>query len=242
MHPDHISDNGLNLIKSFEGLAKLGDDGKVRSYRCVAGRWTIGYGHTKGVRSGQTISQQKAEELLREDVRVFEQAVTRNVKVPLTQHQFDALVSLAFNIGESNLAGSTLVKLLNKGKYDEVPEQIMRWNKARVDGKLQPVRGLTRRRSAEAALFSMDAKLPSMGGDGMPQKVSAAAPKPLTKSKTMAGTGIAGLATVLNEVSSQLESLTAYSSTLQTIFLVVALGGIGLAAYARYKDHAEGVH
>lgn len=242
MHPDHISDNGLNLIKSFEGLHKVGEDGKVRSYRCVAGRWTIGYGHTKGVRSGHTISQQQAEDYLREDVREFEQAVTRNINVPLTQHQFDALVSLVFNIGEANFASSTLKKLLNKGLYDEVPEQIMRWNKARVDGKLQPVRGLTRRRSAESALFSMDAKLPSMGGDKMPQKVSSSATKPLSKSKTIAGTGIAGVATLLNEVSSQLESLTAYSSSLQTIFLVVALGGIGLAAYARYKDHKDGVH
>lgn len=242
MHPDHISDNGLNLIKSFEGLHKVGEDGKVRSYRCIAGRWTIGYGHTKGVRSGQIISQKQAEDFLRDDVREFEQAVSRHINVPLTQHQFDALVSLVFNIGEGNFSSSTLKKLLNKGLYDQIPEQITRWNKARVDGKLQPVRGLTRRRAAEAALFSMDAKLPSMGGDKMPQKVSASSTKPLSKSKTIAGTGVAGLATVLNEVSSQLESLTAYSSSLQTIFLVVALGGISLAAYARYKDHSEGVH
>jgi lysozyme len=242
MQPDSISANGLNLIKSFEGLAKVGEDGKIRAYRCVAGRWTIGYGHTKGVRSGMVITKDEAEDLLREDMKVYEQAVRRQISVPLSQNQFDALVSLCFNIGEANLSSSTLKKLLNKGQYDEIPEQIMRWNKARVDGNLQAVKGLTRRRSAEAALFSMDAKLASNGGDVMPQKVEQKAVKSLAKSKTMAGTGAAGMATILNEVSSQLEFLSAYSSTLQTVFIVVALGGIGLAAYARYKDHSEGIH
>jgi lysozyme len=241
MQPDKISANGLNLIKSFEGCEKVGADGKVRAYRCPAGRWTIGYGHTKGVRSGMVVTKDEAEDLLREDLETFEQAVRRHISVPLTQNQFDALVSLTFNIGEANLSSSTLKKLLNKGQYNEVPSQIMRWNKARVDGVMQPLSGLTRRRSAEAALFSMDAKLASMGGEKMPQKVEQEAVKPLAQSKTMAGTGIAGLSTILNEVSGQLEFLSSYSSMLQTIFIVTALGGIALAAYARYKDHKEGL-
>ena len=119
----------------------------------------------------------------------------------------------------------------------------MRWNKARVDGKLTPLRGLTRRRTAEAAIFSRDAQLPSdEGGPEMPQKVTAAAPKPLAKSKTMAGVGIAGAATARNEMAGQLQGLVAYADSLKMIFLLCAIAGIALAAYARIKDHKEGVH
>jgi hypothetical protein len=147
-----------------------------------------------------------------------------------------------YNLGEPNFKSSTLLKKLNKGLYDEVPEQLMRWNKARVDGKLTPLRGLTRRRSAEAALFAMDTKLADEGGDTMVQKPQATAPKSLAKSKTMAGVGIAGTATMLGEMSSQVEGLVAYSSSLKTLFLILAIGGIALAAYARWKDNKEGVH
>lgn len=240
MHPKSTSQTGINLIKSFEGLHKVGDDGMIHSYRCVAGRWTIGYGSTKGVRSGQRITKDEAENKLREDLQWCEAVVKRNVEVPLTQNQYDSLVSLIFNIGGPNFQSSTLLKRLNRGLYQEVPEQIMRWNKARVSGVLQVVRGLTRRRTAEAALFSMDAELPSNGGDLPPQKVEQAAPKPLKKSKTMAGVGMAGAATVANEISGQLQGLVPYSENLKIIFLVVALAGIGLAGYARFKDHAEG--
>ena len=177
-----------------------------------------------------------------DDVRTFEKAIKRQVKVPLSQNQFDALVCLVYNIGERGFAKSTLLTKLNKGLYDEVPEQILRWNKATVDGNLQTLRGLTRRRSAEAALFSMDAPLPANGGEEPPQKVEQKALKPLTKSKTLAGTGVAGAATVLSEVSVQLEGLAGYSDTLTYVFLVLALGGIGLAAYARVKDSREGIH
>lgn len=242
MQPDKISANAQNLIKSFEGLARLGDDGLIRSYRCSAGRWTIGWGHTKGVRSGQKITEEEAQQFFLDDVRTFEKAIKRQVKVPLSQNQFDALVCLVYNIGERGFAKSTLLTKLNKGLYDEVPEQILRWNKATVDGNLQTLRGLTRRRAAEAALFSMDAPLPANGGEEPPQKVEQKALKPLAKSKTLAGTGVAGAATVLSEVSVQLEGLAGYSDTLTYVFLVLALGGIGLAAYARVKDSREGIH
>jgi len=80
-----------------------------------------------------------------------------------------------------------------------------------------------------------------MGGEAMPQKVEQSAVKSLKKSKTIAGTGIAGGATILSEVASKLESLTSYSDTIQQAFLIITLGGIALAAYARYKDSLEGV-
>lgn len=244
MHPETISEDGIELIKRFEGLHKVQPDGMVSAYRCSAGKWTIGWGSTKGVRSGLKITVEEAEERLRDDLKMAETAVKQHVTVPLTQGQYDALVSFVFNLGVGNFRSSTLLtKKLNQGLYNDVPEQIMRWNKARVDGKLTVLNGLTRRRAAEAAIFSRDAKLPSdEGGPVSVQKVTAAAAKPLAKSKTMAGAGIAGAATALGEITPQIEALVPYSESMKTIFLVCALGGIALAAYARFKDHKEGIH
>ena len=137
-----ISKAGLDLIKQFEGLY-------LKAYRCPAGVPTIGYGHTAGVAMGQTITQQQADDYLRRDVRQFERAVARLVTVPLTQGQFDALVSFAFNLGEGALAQSTLLRLLNAGDYAGAAAQFERWNKA--GGRVLP--GLVRRRAAERALF-----------------------------------------------------------------------------------------
>ena len=242
MHPDNVSATGVNLVKKFEGLHKVKEDGLVHSYRCPAGKWTIGWGVCKGVRSGMKITKEEANKLLFEELDAHSKAIYRHVNVPLTQNQFDALTSFIYNLGEGNFKSSTLLKRLNRGLYDEIPEQLMRWNKARVDGKLTPLRGLTRRRSAEAALFAMDTKLADDGGDIMVQKPQATAPKSLAKSKTMAGVGIAGAATAMGEMSTQLEGLVGYSDSLKTIFLLCAIGGIALAAYARFKSHKEGVH
>ena len=137
-----ISQEGVNLIKHFEGC-------RLEAYKCPAGVWTIGYGHTKGVKEGEAIEQEAAEAFLIEDLEAFEQAVARLVKVPVTQQQFDALVSWTFNLGAGNLAESTLLRKLNNYQYAEVPEQMMRWVKAGG----QVLDGLVRRRAAEAALF-----------------------------------------------------------------------------------------
>ena len=243
MHPATVSKDCVELVKKFEGLHKLKDDGLVHSYRCPAGKWTLGFGKTKGVRSGMTCTVAEAEQFLYDDLDEHGKIVKKYVNVPLTQSQYDSLTSFVFNLGGGAFRSSTLLKRLNSGKYDECPEQIMRWNKARVDGKLTPLRGLTRRRTAEAAIFARDAQLPSdEGGPQMVQKPTAEAPKSLAKSKTMAGAGIAGAATAMNEVAGQIQGLVAYAPMLKTIFLVCAIGGIALAAYARFKDNKEGVH
>jgi lysozyme len=233
------SANCYELIKAFEGLHAVKADGTVRAYICPAGKWTIGYGSTKGVRSGMNITQQEAEDLLVKDVNEFEAAVNRLVKVPLTQNQFDALVSFAFNVGSGNLSSSTLLRKLNVSDYDAVPSELLRWNKARVNGVLTPLKGLTRRRSAEAALFSMDAPLASQSKEIMPQKVCTEEVKPIVKSRTMAGLGLAGVSTALSEVSTQLQPLTTYSSTITTVFLILTVVGIGIAAYARMDDQRK---
>ena len=135
---------GIELIKHFEGC-------ELEAYKCAAGVWTIGYGHIKGVTSDSVITQEQAEQMLVEELNEYEGYINNMVTTPLSQNQFDALVSWVYNLGGGNLKASTLLKVVNSGDFNGVPEQIMRWNKA--GGKV--LEGLTRRRQAEADLFSV---------------------------------------------------------------------------------------
>lgn len=137
-----LSEPGLNLIKSFEGL-------RLISYQCSAGVWTIGYGHTKTAKRGACITHEQAEKLFLEDVAEFEEAVRMLVKVPLNQNQFDALVSFAFNVGAGAFKNSQLLVSLNQGHYSVAAKQLMRWVHA---GKVK-IPGLVRRREREYNLF-----------------------------------------------------------------------------------------
>ena len=138
----NIGTKGLDLIRFFEGL-------ELNAYQCAAGVWTIGYGHTKDVQQGMTISEARANEMLAEELNEYESYINGLVTVELNQDQFDAMVSWVYNLGVGNLKASTLLKVLNAGDYDGVPAQMMRWNKA--GGKV--LEGLTKRRQAEADLF-----------------------------------------------------------------------------------------
>jgi lysozyme len=137
-----ISAEGLSLIKKFEGC-------KLEAYLCPANVWTIAYGRTKDVKEGDTCTQEKAEEWLIEEMEEYEGYINDQVTVDLEQNQFDALVSWVYNLGPTNLSSSTMLKVLNEEKYNEVPNQIRRWNKA--GGKV--LKGLIRRREAESLLF-----------------------------------------------------------------------------------------
>ena len=138
----NISQEGLSLIKKFEGC-------ELEAYKCAAGVLTIGYGSTKGVKKGDTITQEEADNLLLHEMNEYEGYINNLVTVDLKQNQFDALVSWVFNLGPANLKASTMLKVLNNKEYDDVPAQIKRWNKA--GGKV--LQGLIRRREAEALLF-----------------------------------------------------------------------------------------
>ncbi|MBE9178663.1 lysozyme [Oculatella sp. LEGE 06141] len=140
-----INQAGLSLIKEFEGC-------RLAAYKCPAGVPTIGYGSTKGVKMGMTITQTEAEALLRADLERFERAVERLVNVKLTGNQFAALVSFAFNVGVGALERSTLLRLLNQKQYQSAADQFRAWNKA--GGRILP--GLVRRRNAERELFLKD--------------------------------------------------------------------------------------
>jgi len=137
-----ISDAGIALIQEFEGL-------RLASYRDPVGVWTVGYGHTKTARPGQRISIEQAEQLLRDDLAVFEACVRRAVLVELNQNEADALISLAFNVGCGAVARSTLVRKINAGDRKGAADEFLRWDKA--GGKR--LQGLARRRRAERELF-----------------------------------------------------------------------------------------
>jgi len=141
-----ISQEGTSLIKKFEGC-------ELEAYKCSAGVWTIGYGRTKNVKKGDTCTQEQADEWLHEELPVYGAYVTNAVHVPLSQNEFDALVAWTYNLGPSNLNDSTMLKVLNDNKKDEVPHQMRKWNKARVNGEKVVLPGLERRRLAESLLF-----------------------------------------------------------------------------------------
>lgn len=139
----NISQKGIDLIKNFEGC-------RLTAYRCPANILTIGYGHTgSDVVTGQKITQEQAEKLLKSDLLVHCNNVSRLVKAPLTQNQFDALVSFEFNVGYGNFASSTMLKLLNQKKYREAAAQFDRW----VYANRKVLAGLVKRRAAEKNLF-----------------------------------------------------------------------------------------
>lgn len=138
-----INQDGIDLIKEFEGL-------HLTPYLCPAKIWTIGFGHTRTVRAGMQITEAQAVTLLDEDLNLFERSVSRLVTVPLSDNQFSALVCFAFNVGTGNFEFSTLLKLLNRGWYEQVPAQLMRWDHA--NGEVMG--GLSRRRAAEGRLWS----------------------------------------------------------------------------------------
>lgn len=137
------SPKGVALIKTFEGLS-------LTAYLDPVGIWTIGYGHTAPwIKSGDWIYREEADEILKEDLLEAEQAVARSVAVPLTQNQFDALVSFTFNVGPGAFRSSTLLRLLNMANYLAASAQFPRWIYA---GKIT-LPGLVRRRIAERQLF-----------------------------------------------------------------------------------------
>jgi lysozyme len=142
------SQRGIDLIKEFEGFS-------AAPYLCPAGVWTIGYGstrypdHSRVQPTDKPVTESEAVAILAATLTDYETGVLNLVEVDMTQNQFDALVSFAYNLGLQNLKTSTLLRFMNNGQYAHVAEQFARWNKAA--GKVLP--GLVRRRAAERDLF-----------------------------------------------------------------------------------------
>lgn len=162
------------FIKSFEKLAlvaypdpasplgqacvgmrlKLSDYHRVLNWGALSGRpWTIGYGHTKDVNHGMACDEAQADAWFDEELQQFEAAITGMVTVPLSQQQFDALVSFVYNLGSGALKASSLLRFLNNRQYQTAATQFNLWNKAMVNGVLTPLDGLTKRRKAERQIY-----------------------------------------------------------------------------------------
>ena len=136
------TDKAINLIKSFEQL-------RLNSYRCPAGVWTIGYGHTDGVNQGMLITEKTADAFLKQDIRNAEHCVNQ-MGVDLTQGQFDALVSFVFNIGVQAFRISTLRRLIMSNPDDlEIADEFRRW----VYAGNKKLPGLIKRREKEIELY-----------------------------------------------------------------------------------------
>jgi len=139
-----ISQKGLDLIKSFEGFSET-------VYKCPAGKDTIGYGHLlRPGESFESITREQAEDLLRKDVDFAEDVVDKYVNVPLSQGQYDALVSFVYNLGERNFRDSTLLRKLNSKDYEGAANEFNRW----VYASGRKLKGLERRRAQERELFT----------------------------------------------------------------------------------------
>jgi lysozyme len=238
----NMSQAGLDaLLKKFEGC-------KLKAYKCPAGIWTIGYGHTSAagepvVTEGMTITQEEAEAILKRDLAKYEKPVVDLVKVPLTQHQFDVLVDFAYNAGVGNLKTSTLLKKVNAGDFDAVPTELMKWTKG--GGKELP--GLVRRRRAESEWWR------DLNNKPVVEEEQRADPDPvpvkaITESKqanSAIAIGALGSVGAAKEVVTQVQEANDLFATVMgmlkdTNFLImVAVIGLGAAIWYWRKKHLE---
>ena len=219
-----INAAGLSHIMQWEGK-------RLVAYQDVAGIWTIGYGHTTAagiprVREGMRISDKEAEDILKTDLRKFEDRVSRLVKVPMTDNQFAVLVSFDFNTGA--LHKSTLLKKLNAGDYDAVPAELMKW----VNAEGKRVQGLVNRRAAEAGLWAKGEFVSS-------NTVEAKKAVPVKDVAVIGGTGTTGavatigpaIPDIVDAVSSQRDELTSG----QWARVIVAVMILGLTLYGIWR-------
>jgi lysozyme len=233
------SQRGIELIKEFEGL-------RLKAYLCPAKVWTVGFGHTTSagppiVQPGMTITSKQAEEILKSDLVKYEAGVLKLVKVPLTQGQFDALVSFAFNCGVGALGRSTLLKRVNAKRFGDVPAELMKWTKAK--GRELP--GLVRRRRAEAALWrAVDEATP------VDPDESGTAPELPKPSKTMAksregnaalAAGGAAAITAVGEAASHVGTLSdALGRPAVFVLIAIALACAAIWYWRRQRLQEEG--
>jgi len=233
-----LSAEALETLKGLEGYHKARSDGSCEAYRCVVGKdgkgnpvydgkWTIGWGCTKGVKAGMVWTKEEAETALRAELEDCERIVTRLVTVDINQHQFEACVLFVFNVGEGGgrdpktgkvtdgFKTSTLLRKLNAGDFERAAEQFGRWTGS---GGVKNVPGLVRRRKIEAALFLQPMEGEDATEPDMPQTIEAPLPIDWTEA---------------HETLKQASGL--YNANRLTVKSLV--GGIGGAVYWAW-DHA----
>lgn len=234
----HINAAGLALIREFEGC-------RLTAYRDPVGIWTIGYGDTgPDVVEGLTITQAEAEGRLRARLREFEAAVADALVRRPTDNEFSASVALAYNIGARAFAGSTVAKRHNAGDTAGAAAAFARWNKATgANGKLQELRGLTRRRAAEANLYltpddddtrEIDDPQRTRASDvvARPEGISPVTAQSATVAGTLGGGALVGALTSPEVAGSVLTSL---ASNAPWVLLALFVVGLGAVLYIRSR-------
>lgn len=236
-----MSQAGIDaMLKQFEGC-------KLTAYKCPAGIWTIGYGHTSSagapiVEPGMTITQAQAEIILKADLVRYEQPVAALLKQPVAQNQFDVLVDFAYNAGIGALKSSTLLKKVNAGDFDAVPGELMKWTKG--GGKVLP--GLVRRRQAESIWWSagagpVDTQEHRAEPDSIPAKTMADS----KQGNSAVAVGLLGSVGAAKEIAAQVQDTKDLFETVMGLlsnpqFVMMALViGLGAAIWYWRRQHME---
>ncbi len=234
-----LSPEGAGLIKHYENCLHPTRAGYFKPYICPAGVLTIGWGHTNnhGRRfNANTIwTQAQCDAAFEEDMRGFEAAVRRLVKVELSQHQFDALVSFSYNCGDGALSGSTLLRKLNKGDHAGAAREFMKW----THGGGRELPGLVKRRASEAQLFKSvpcdryaEHDPVKTVEEPMGQAVEAPAPpKSIVESKNAIGASTIGTATVGEAVDKVNEHLEKLNTAKEDASNIGIFDGVGAALH-----------
>lgn len=223
---------------AYDAVLEIGrsEGCKLKAYRCPAGVPTIGWGHTRGVKMGDTCTQEQADAWFVEDLTEFTDGVKRVLKRDADDSELGAMVSLAYNIGLAGFKGSTVLKRHNEGDRQSAARAFALWNKARINGVLQVVDGLTARRAREAALYLSDDDMP------MPQTIE---PESSLKSSPIAQASVAATAAaVLGTLTESTETgqLVAAALGIQPVYgvLLAVLWSGGVSLYQRMKQRKEG--
>ena len=209
---------------------------KLRAYRCPSGVPTLARGRTRGVKMGDTCTQEQADSWFVEDLTEFTDGVQRALKRDASENELGAMVSLAYNIGLAGFAKSTVLKKHNEGDRQSAARAFGLWNKARINGVLQVVDGLTSRRAREAAMYLSDDTQP------MPQVVE---PESSLKNSPIATAGVtsilAGLSAGMAAWTEQGQQISATLGVDPLVgFAIVVVWTGATSLYQRIKQRREG--
>lgn len=233
-----MNEAGLSLLREYEGC-------RLQAYLDAGGIPTLGYGHTRGVRLGQTCDQEQADAWLMEDAQAALDGVLAHVRVPLNENEASACAVFAFNCGIANFAKSSICRLINAGDKSGTARAFMLWDKARVNGRLVSLPGLQRRRAAEAHLFLTPAAMPVVEPESAVTPVSPEVPEETgistveAPAKSIGGSVTAGtaIATALGGAQQAVEKVEPVKYGLENMglsaeYIAIALGVLVLAALA----------
>jgi len=239
--PPKTSERGIALIKKWESFFP-------RAYKDAVKVWTIGWGTITDeslgifVKDGMVIDKAIGEKWLRAELADKERAVFKMLRVPVTQRQFDTLMSFTYNVGTGNLKGSTLLKRLNAGAYSEVPTQLMRWTRAqdRETKQWKTLRGLYNRRVDEAKMWNGEviAELPTTPIVRVPGEIIAPITNPdAHKEVAKDPKSQVATTTAISIITATITWLKAHPEVMLASAAVAV--GLGLYVYKRYKDKKE---